>query len=190
MKLSSALTAGFILATAFAGVAHASGIPLATEWDMARDGGRILNAAVVLGAIAYLVVHFGGPVFRKRAEDIASKIDALETAKRDAANKLKEYEERLAKIETEANRLKAEARAEGDLIKNQIIEQAELAARRILEKAHEQIELEGVKARERLMTEAFAQALAVAEEILKKNIRPEDHKRLIKSQIASMEKVN
>ncbi|MBI5078449.1 ATP synthase F0 subunit B [Candidatus Saganbacteria bacterium] len=190
MRFSLAVCWGFIIAAAFTGAAHASGIPLATEWDMARDGGRILNAAVVLGAVAYLVIRWGGPVFRKRAEDIAFKIDALETAKRDAANKLKEYEERLAKIEAEANRLKAEARAEGDLIKSQIIGQAEQAAKRIIEKAHEQIGLEGDKARERLKTEAFAEALSLAEDILKKNIRPEDHKRLIHSHIAGMEKHN
>jgi len=190
MKNSAILAGAAFIVTFGAGVASASGIPMATEWDMARDGGRILNALVVLGAILFVVVKYGAPVFRKRAEDIAAKLEALETAKSSAAKKLKEYEERLAKIEVEAKKLRDEAATEGELIKKHIVASAEESARRIVEKAKDQIELEVVKAREKLKTEAFEEALAMAEEILTKSVRPEDHKRLIQSHIESMEKVN
>ncbi|MBI4666520.1 MAG: ATP synthase F0 subunit B [Nitrospinae bacterium] len=181
--------AGLAIATA-AGTAHASGIPMATEWDMARDGGRILNSLVVLGAVVYLVIRYGAPVFRKRAEDIMARFARYEEAREQAAAKLKEYEERLARIEIEASRIRGDAEAEGELIKKKAAGQAEEAAKRMIDKAAEQIELEAAKAREKLMNEAMEAAVNAAEEILKKNLGPEDHKRVVKSFLAGMEKVN
>lgn len=161
------------------GVAWASGIPMATEWDWKRDGGRILNSVVVLSAVVYLVIRFGAPVFRKRAEDIAGKFESLENAKRDAEAKLKEYEARLVQIETEAKKIHEEAAAEGAIIKKLVIEQAEGSAKRIVEKATEQIQMETARAREKLRDEAMGEALRLAEELLKKSVGPEDQKRLV-----------
>lgn len=172
------------------GVAWASGIPMATEWDWKRDGGRILNSLVVLGAVVYLVIRFGAPMFRKRADDIAAKYESLENAKREAESKLKEYEARLVQIEAEAKKIHADAVAEGDIIRKAVIEQAEESAKRIVEKASEQIAIETVRAREKLRDEAMEAALKLAEELLKKNIGPEDQKRLVDGFLKEMARGN
>lgn len=172
------------------GVAWASGIPMATEWDWKRDGGRILNSVVVLSAVVYLVIRYGAPVFRKRADDIAAKLESLENAKREAETKLKEYEARLAKIEAEAKKIHEEAAVEGAMIKKSVIEQAEDSARRIVEKASEQINLETTKAREKLRDEAMEAALRLAEELLKNNVGPEDQKRLVDGFLKEMARGN
>jgi F-type H+-transporting ATPase subunit b len=172
------------------GVAWASGIPMATEWSWKRDGGRILNSLVVLGAVVYLVIRYGAPIFRKRAEEIAGRLESLENAKRDAEAKLKEYEARLVQIEAEAKKIHDEAAAEGQIIKKLLIEQAEDSARRIVEKASEQIGMESSKAREKLRDEALEVALRLAEELLKNNVGPEDQKRLVDGFLKEMARGN
>ena len=172
------------------GVAWAAGIPMATEWSWKRDGGRILNSAVILGGVVYLLIRYGVPVFRKRAEDIAGRFESLENAKRNAEAKLKEYEARLAKIEVEAKKIHEEAAAEGAIIKKLVIEQAQDAARRIVERASEQINMETTKARERLRDDAMEAALKLAEELLKVNVGPEDQKRLVDGFLKEMARGN
>jgi F-type H+-transporting ATPase subunit b len=172
------------------GVAWASGIPMATQWDWKRDGGRILNSTVVLGGVVYLVIRYGVPVFRKRAEDIAGRFESLENVKRSAERKLKEYEARLAKIEVEAKKIHEEAVAEGAIIKKLVIEQAQDAAKRIVERATEQINMETTKAREKLRDDAMEAALKLAEELLKHNVGAEDQKRLVDGFLAEMARGN
>lgn len=190
------MSRGFLAVFVFAGlavmegVAWASGIPMATQWDWKRDGGRILNSLVIMSGVAYLVIRYGAPVFRKRADDIAGKFESLENARRDAEARLKEYEARLARIEAEARKIHEEAVAEGAMTRKAVIEQAEDSARRIVEKASEQINLETTKAREKLRDEAMEAALRLAEELLKSNVGPEDQKRLVDGFLKEMARGN
>lgn len=176
---------------AFAGIAEASGgLQMAEKWSWTRDGGRIVNAVVVLGAVAWLVIKFGKPALERRAELIAEKFDSLEKARKDAAAKLEEYKKKLVEIEAEAEKVRVNAKAEGETIRKKIVEQAERTADQIVEKASERIALETQNAREKLRMEATAAAVEMAEEIIKKNLGPEDQKRLVKEYLERVEKLN
>ena len=186
------LSTGFILAivSLTATVASASGIPLAENWSWPRDGGRIFNAVITLGAIAYVVIRFGGPILRKRAELISEQFNKLEEARAKAEVSLSEYAGKLDVIKAEGEKIKEEARAEGEMIRKKMLEQAQIDARRILEKAEDQIAVETGKAREKIRREATVAAIDMAEELLKKNISGEDHKKLLNVYISGMEKIN
>ena len=56
-----------VLMVILSGVAIAAGIPEAEHWSWARDGGRILNSFVVLGAVAWVTYRFGSPALRTNA---------------------------------------------------------------------------------------------------------------------------
>lgn len=186
---AAALAAGGAVA-AWAGPAFASGLPMATEWTLARDGGRIINSVVVLGAVVYLVIRFGGPVLRRRADLIAQRISELNEARRRAEQSLAEYEKRLEKIAAEGEKLKAEARAEGEMVREKTLKQAREDAERIVEKAREQIVIETEKAKADLRRETAIEAINLAEELLRKNISADDQKRLMQEYISSVEKRN
>lgn len=185
-------SAGFILAIVAltATTAAASGIPMAESWSWSRDGGRIFNAVITLGAIGYLIVKFGGPILRKRAELISEQFDKLEVARAKAEVSLSEYAGKLDAIRAEGEKIKEEARLEGEIIRKKAMEQAQIDARRILERAEDQIAVETDRAREKIRREAAAAAIDMAEELLKKNISGEDHKRLLDVYISGMEKIN
>lgn len=179
-----------VILLAAAGAAQAAGLEHAESWDWARDGGRIVNAGVVLGLVGWLLVRYGKPFFRKRAESIADRFASIEEARRQAEAKLAEYEKRLAAAGAEAERIREEARAEGELIRKKAVAQAEEAAAKIMEKASERIGMETKAARERLIKEAAGAAVELAEEILRKNLGPDDQKRLVADYLEKMERVN
>ena len=171
-------------------VASASGLPMAEEWTFRLDGARIFNAVIILGIAGWLAVKFGGPMLKNRAASIANEISELEQAKKQAEEQMREFEARLRQIEREAEAITAEAKAEGELIKGKIIAQAEESAKRIVEKAAGQIALETEGAKRRLHEETMKAAVAMAEEVIRKNINNDDQKRLFKSYVENMGKMN
>jgi len=186
------LSIGFIV-VALAGAtatASASGIEMAESWSWARDGGRIFNAVITLGAIAYVVVRFGAPVLRRRAQLISEQFVKLETAREKAEASLYEFEEKLNAIKAEGEKIKEEAAQEGEIIQSKALEQARIEAKRILEKAEAQIAIETDKAVDKVRREATVAAIDMAEELLKKNISGPDHKKLLDEYISGMEKMN
>jgi len=170
--------------------ALASGLAMATEWEWARDGGRIVNSVVVLGGIGYLLGRILVPVVRKRANDIRNEINELVEAREMAEQSLADYQLKLQEIKSEQEKALAEAAQEADNIRRMILEQAEQAASGVLKRAGDQIEMETEQARLRLRGETSMLVIAAAEELLKRNIGPADHKTLLREYISKMEKNN
>lgn len=188
MKRWGVVFAGGIVVAA-TGVAWASGLPMAESWEWTRDGARIINSLVVLGGAGYLAVKFGAPIFRRRAEMIAERYETLEMAQSVAGQRMRESQEKLAKIEVDVKKIMDEARAEGEMLRTKIIQQAEETAKFIIEKAEEQVALETEKAREKLRIETTRAAIDMAEAMLKKTIGPEDQRRFVNSYISGMERI-
>lgn len=102
---------------------------------------RWLNFLLVFGAIAYVVVKFGAPYFRARADETAKSIEEASQSRAAAEREFQEAEHRLATIESEIEqerrnavrdsaadreRIKALTRTEVEKIKQ--AERAEIAA--------------------------------------------------------------
>lgn len=188
-RLFSVITATVVV-LGFASFAHAGGLAMATEWSWTRDGGRIFNSVIVLGFFAWIALKYGGPILRKRAEDIAEQFENLKTAQETAAKNLVEYEKKIAVFEGEAKKIRAEAKEDAEAIKQKIIAQAKEAAELIMKKAEERIALEAEQARETLQRETTLTAVALAEEILKKNMGKGDQAKLVEEYLKGMEKAN
>jgi F0F1-type ATP synthase membrane subunit b/b' len=62
---------------------------------------RWLNFLLVAGALAYLIVKFGAPYFRGRAQAIAKAIEEANQTRAAAERELREAAEKLAAVETE-----------------------------------------------------------------------------------------
>ncbi|MDH5477210.1 MAG: ATP synthase F0 subunit B [Nitrospinota bacterium] len=185
----AALLAGATLF--FAKAAWASGgLAMATEWSWARDGGRIFNSLVVVGAVVYIISRFAGPALKKRSKDIRDEIRELNEAREMAERNVADYQKKLEEIKAEHGRAMAEAKTEAEQIRQRILEQAEKAAQAVLSRASDQIDMETEQARQRLQKETTLLAIATAEELLKKNIGPADHKALLEEYISNMEKNN
>lgn len=128
--------------------------------------------------------------FRQRSQGIRDEIENADTAKNDAEKKLGDISEKLDSVEKEIANLRTKAREDGEKIRDRIIKEAEEIAERIIEQTKRNIQLETKRAKAQLQKEAALLAIEMAEELLKKNIKQEDHSRLIDEYIEKLEKID
>ncbi len=133
--------------------------------------------------LVFILVKFGkAPVsqmFRERRESIEGRLEELEAKRREAEARYREYEHRLSGLEEEARQIMEAFVEQGEKEKARIIAEAKETAERIKQQAEFYVQQELEKARQQLREEVADLAVKMAEDIIKKNITPEDQKRLV-----------
>ncbi len=122
------------------------------------------------------VVNF----FKNRKESILKEYEELLAKKKEAEARYLELQEKIKNLKAEAEAIYQNYVEQGIKEKERILEEARLQAERIKEQAQLYIAQEMEKAKERLKVELAEEAVKLAEEILRKNITPEDQKRVFK----------
>jgi len=155
----------------------AAGIPL---WA------KFLNFAIYAGLLAALLAKPITEGLRKRAQNIR---DALEQARQERAlaeAKLREIEERFARLESELALMRQQAEQEAEAEYQRIVAAAEADAERFRQLAR--MEIEGASQAARLQLQAFAASKAVelAEALIRQELSTADHARLIANYAAQL----
>ncbi len=122
-----------------------------------------------------------------RQEQVAAAFEELKASKAEAERKYAEYERKLANMEEEADRILKAFIEQGKAEKEKIIAQAHESAERIKAQAELFIQQELVKAKRELQQEVAEMAVQMAEEIIRKNITEDDHKKLIEDYLQKVE---
>jgi F-type H+-transporting ATPase subunit b len=140
---------------------------------------RVLNLLIFVLALYFFLRRPIGEVFRTRREAIKREL-AQARQERDAAlAKLQEVEARLARLDQEVAEARAEAEREAAEERERIRRNAEEEARRLRDQAEREIEAAAKAARARLREFAAEQSVRLAEEMIRREMRPEDEARLI-----------
>ena len=138
----------------------------------------LLNFFVFIG----LLVKFAGPkmatYLRTRHDTIKSQLEEAARLRQEARDKLEEYNQRIAGVDAEVNKLIGEIRAEADAEKQAILEQARAQAAAMKLDAERRIESEIARARTQLEREVVTAAIAAAEKILSERTTAEDQRRM------------
>jgi F-type H+-transporting ATPase subunit b len=140
---------------------------------------RCMNFGVLAGALFFLLRKPVAQGLRSRREGIKDQLDDLERRKREAEGQLSATKEKLKRLDQEAQKIIAEYVAQGEAIKAKILEEAKGAAEKLQEQAKKNIEHEFRKTKEQLKAEMAEQAVAMAEDLIKKNVNDGDQKRII-----------
>jgi len=140
---------------------------------------RTMNFAVLAGVLIYLLRKPITQGLQSRRQGIKDQLNDLERGKQEAKRRLAEYKEKLSLLDKEVEKIIAEYIREGEAAKAKIIDEAKAAAQRLQEQAKKDIEHEFQKAKQRLKAEMGEQAVAMAEELIKRNIEDKDQERLI-----------
>lgn len=139
---------------------------------------NLINFAV----FAWVIWRFGRkPIaesLRKRKDHILHDMDAARKMKDDAEKRLVTYEERLAKIDQEIERIRKDFREQGERDKERIIKDAEEKRDRMLKDAAFLIEQEAKQLRITLLNETVDTAVRAAEGILRESVRTDDDQRI------------
>ena len=157
--------------------------------------GNVGNAIWTLVIFLLVVVVLGKFAWKpilKALQDRESFIhDSLAAAKRDreeAEARLKEYADKLVGARQEATAIVDEARRDAEAVKRKVIAEAQEEKAKELERAKREITI----AKETAVKELYAQAAKLstdlASKVLRREVNAQDHERLIRDSIASLDK--
>ena len=142
---------------------------------------KFVNLAIFIACGLYLHRRFGRPIreaLRARSEGIKRELQRAREERDQALAKLAEIEARFEKLEAEVTAVKEKAKAEAEAEKARLTAATESEITKLREQATREIESAGKAARHELRRFAAAESVRIAEEILEKEIRPEDDARL------------
>ena len=182
INLRIVLFAACFVLLAFAGFVYAAsggnGEGGGTGWT-AEDTYRVFNFVVLAVALFFLLRKPASQFLGNRVEVIREQLDDLEAQKQAAEKKLAEYNDRLAALSQEAEKIIDQYRQQGESVKEKILQEAESAAEKLQQQAHRNIEREFAQAKLKLETEVFEKAIEKAEQKLKKITTVEDQEKLV-----------
>ena len=143
------------------------------------DNYRVMNFAVLAIALFFLLRKPVTEFLNNRILGIRQQLNDLEEQKTAAEKKVAEYNEKLAALNQEAEKIIGDYRKQGEMARARILQEAEASAAKLEEQARRNIEYEFAQARRKLETEIFEKAMAKAESKLKNLITEDDQDKLV-----------
>lgn len=138
---------------------------------------------VVLGKYAW------GPILTNLQARENFILESLEKAKKEreeAEARLRAYEEKLAAARAEASAIVDEGRRDADAVKRRIEEQTRHEADQMIARARREIQIATDTATKELYTLSARLATDMASRIIRKELTPQDHERLIAESIDAL----
>jgi F-type H+-transporting ATPase subunit b len=146
---------------------------------------RWVNLAALV-ALLYLFLGRSMRVqdrFKADYEQIQRSIESARLAKEQAEAQLEELDQKMAGVNDEIARLKAQAAREAEEEKKRILDSAQKEAERIIEMAHREIDTEVELARRSLRAQIAEISISEGKKIIEREINEHDQKRLLQEYI-------
>lgn len=138
---------------------------------------------VVLGKFAWKPILTG---LQARESYILESLEKAKSERETAEARLKEYEARLAQARTEATAIVDEGRRDAEVLKTRILEEARREAEQERERTKREIRIATDTATKELYSLSARLATDLAGRIIRKELTPQDHERLIAESIQEL----
>ncbi|MEE8526351.1 MAG: F0F1 ATP synthase subunit B [Thermoanaerobaculia bacterium] len=159
----------------------------------AGDVGNVLWTLLVFGLVVFVLGKFAwGPLletFQKREDFIRESLESAKSDREAAEARLREYEERLHQARAEATSIVEEGRRDGEVLRQRIEEGARVEADKIIARSRREIGIARETAVKELYELGAKLATELAGKIVGRELRIEDHERMIRDSIADMERL-
>ena len=168
--------------------------PIPTSWDEIKELQAdlpIWTAGVFLVLMAILWKFAWGPLaqgLEKREQGIADQISQAEQSNRQSKELLQQYEQKLADSTNEVQRIIEKGRQDAEQLGREMLDKARQEARAEQERAVEQIDAATAGALKELARQSSTLAVDLAGKILRAELKPEDHSRLIAQAVSDFGK--
>lgn len=123
-----------------------------------------------------------------RQKEIDDMYSDAEKNKRSAEEMKSEYEKKIGDADAECEKLLRGAVRKAQLREEEILREADSKAQRTLERAEEQIELERVRAMNDVKDEVSTLAVEIASAVIGRDVKPDEHAKMIDEFINSVGK--
>ena len=161
-----------------------------------ESGGLIsLDKSLIVQAINFLILLFilqrllYKPFLAKMGERTAAiqkSLDEAQAARAEATRQQEENETRLRAAHAEAAAIRAQAMKEASEEQKRLVDAARAESQRLVESAKAQMDADVRRAREELRREVADLATAVAEKLVRRSLRDEDHRRIVADAITKV----
>ena len=161
-----------------------------------EGGGLIsLDKSLIVQGINFVILLFilqrllYRPFLAKMAERtqaIQKSLDEAHAARAQATRQQEENEARLRAAHAEAAAIRAQALKEAAEEQRRLVEAARAESQRLVESAKAQMDADVRRAREELRREVADIATAVAEKLVRRSLRDEDHRRIVAEAISKV----
>jgi F-type H+-transporting ATPase subunit b len=165
----------FSISTALGG----SGGEEGSKGWVSTDTFRVMNFAVLVIALVFVLRKPLSQALSSRIKVIKDQLADLAARKDEAEKKLAEYNDKLAQLEKEAEKIVEDYIKQGHEAKARILQEAESSVEKLKTQARRNIDHEFEQAKLKLQKEIFETSLAKAEEIIKSKILNEDQDKIV-----------
>ena len=139
----------------------------------------VINIFILFILLSYLLFNPVRNVLKKRQDRITETREQANKDKADALELKKEYTQKLANVEKEAESILAEARKKGLSNQERIINEAKIEAVKIIEFAKQEAELEKKKVADEVKREIIKVSTIMANKVVSANIDDKMQEELI-----------
>ena len=149
---------------------------------------KFVNLFVFAGILVFILTRKVkiGEAFKTRRETIKRELAQAQLERDAALAKLKEVEERLARLDTEIATIQEQSKLEAAAERERIAKATEAELAKLGEQAKREIESAGKAAKHDLRIYAAETSVRLAEEIIRREMRPEDDVRLISRNVEEL----
>jgi F-type H+-transporting ATPase subunit b len=148
---------------------------------------KFVNLALFVGLLVYVLkkADIRG-AFRARGDSIKAELEKARTERDAALAKLKEVEERLAGMSDQISAINQRSKVEVEQERKRIAQTTQEEIAKLTAQAQREIENAAKAARVGLKNFAAEESIRMAEELIKRDLRPEDDARLMMHSVEEM----
>ncbi len=146
---------------------------------VATDTWRVMNFIALVAVLFFILRKPLSRYLQSRITGIEEQLKDLEIRKKEAEKDLVEYNEKLSRLDIQAEKIVKDYIEQGKEAGEKILEEAKAAAKKLEDQARRNIEHEFDKAKGALQKEILEKSFAKAEEMIKTGIMSEDQERLV-----------
>jgi F0F1-type ATP synthase membrane subunit b/b' len=147
---------------------------------------RFVNLFIFVGAFIYILRRPVSEAMRARREGIRRDLMKAQEERNAALAKLEEVEARLAKLDAEVASVREQSEREAAEERERIRRSTEEETQKLRAQAQREIESAGKAARQELREFAAEQSVRLAEEMIRRDIKPEDDARLVSLRVEEL----
>ena len=147
---------------------------------------KFINLFLFVGLLYLLLRRSVSESFRARREGIRRDLMRAQEERNAALAKLEEVEARLARLNEEVASVREQSKREAAEERERIARSTEEETQKLREQAQREIESAGKAARQELRLFAAEQSVQLAEEMIRRDMRPEDDARMLSREIEEL----
>ena len=159
----------------------------------AGDLGNAIWTLVIFGLVLFVLGKYAwGPMLdslQQREKFIRESLEQAKADRESAEARLKEYEEKLTSARAEATAIVEEGRKDAHEARHRIEEDARAEADKMVERAKREIQIAQQTAVKELYAASASLATDLAGRVLGREVKPEDHERLITESLDELDNI-